>query len=141
MAPTNIIEKKAEEFGINIADPEGLGRLRVCKRMLEGLYGQLDDSHIKVIVALNMIEKELLAIRREFDSMKRASKSVVFIQNRYVVSFDKIAGHVRTAYTCIVAAYMVNENGADINAHKEISQSLMECQDAIYNALQEFLIH
>lgn len=140
MAPTNIIEKKAEEFSINIADPEGLGRLRVCKRMLEGLYGQLDDSHIKVIVSIAMIEKELLAIRREFDSMKRASKSVAFIQNRYVVSFDKIIGHVRTAYTCIVAAHMGNENGADINAYKDISQTLMECQDAIYNALKEFLI-
>lgn len=148
MEQLDILRARAAEYGTDVDDPSGLGKLRTCKCMLEKLFKDLRyTSHVLLEEDIPIMEAELLAIRITFDDIYYSVDRVTFMSLGHVNSTDELVKSAREAYsymsTALIRLLERDEDETDKTAaiaHNDISQSFSACQDAIWRTLQEILI-
>ncbi len=134
-----ILDERAEQFEIDLNQPEGI--LLVCRRMLEGWQERLRDDLRKVARSLDELEIELREIKNVFIGIQSSQQSIAFLLAGYVTSIDGILLEVNNAYSLVCAASMTLENGSSTAAvYSDVIQSLILCQEALGRAIQGFCI-
>ena len=134
-----ILVERAEQFGIDLMQPEGI--LLVCRRMLEGWQERFGDDLRKVARSLDELEAELREIRKFFTGIENSQVAFTFLMAGYVTSIDGILMEVNAAYSLVCAASMtLGDGGVTTAIYNDVIQSLILCQEALVRAIQGFCI-